>query len=127
MKRFRNEAPARLWRGENSIFSLYKKEKQNLILFKSWDNSPKRKTCISANVCVYLMFLDFSLSLLFNCKEKERNMGRATAGASQIYAVVRPERNEVERECNEARLKGASKFFYPYYLFCRQVFFCINC
>ena len=54
------------------------------------------------------MFLDFSLSLLFNCKEKERNMGRATAGASQIYAVVRPERNAVERECNEAK----RTFFY---------------
>jgi hypothetical protein len=32
----------------------------------------------------------------------EQNMGRATTGASQIYAVVRPERNEVEREGNRA-------------------------
>jgi len=37
-------------------FSPYKKEKQNRILFKSWGDSPKRKTCISHNVPAYAMF-----------------------------------------------------------------------
>ena len=37
-------------------------------------------------------------------------MGRARARASQIYCVVRPERNAVKRECNVVRPTGASKF-----------------
>ena len=41
---------------KTTLFPLCKKERQNRILFKSWGDSPKRKTCISANVCVYLKF-----------------------------------------------------------------------
>ena len=38
----------------------------------------------------------------------EVNMGRATAGANQIYCVIHPERNAAERERSGSRLKGAS-------------------
>ena len=52
------------------------------------------------------MFLDFSLSLFYlKSKEKARNMGRATAGASQIYCVIRPDDRREEsaagRDCKE--------------------------
>ena len=42
------------------------------------------------------------------------NMGRARARASQIYCVIRPERNAVERECNVARSDSGVSQFFPY-------------
>jgi len=50
-------------------------------------------------------------------------MGRATAGASQIYCVMCPERSFAERECNGVRSDSeASHFFYPYYSFAERFF-----
>lgn len=45
----------------------------------------------------------------------EVNIGRATAGASQIYCVVRPEWSETKRECNGA-LAYFSENFYPHFV-----------